>query len=91
MFLLNNTIFLQGLRTSGLVDNVMISTQGIERGLNKLESSIGTKNPRRSKTLSDNLHDEVGDHSDNLRVVEEEVDPTQMSVVINKHYIVAMT
>ena len=33
MFLLNDTIFLRGVRTSGLMDNAMISTKGTNRGI----------------------------------------------------------
>ena len=79
---LNNTIFLLGLRTSGLVDNVTIRTKGTKRGLDKLKSIIDMKNLRCSGILSDNLRDEVGDRSDNLKVVAEKVDPTHMSVII---------
>ena len=41
--------------------------------------------------ISDNLHHEVGDHSDNLRAIVEKIDPTHASEVIIKHNIVAMT
>ena len=44
MFSLTDTILLRGERTSGLMDNVMISTKATKRGLDKLESIIGTKN-----------------------------------------------
>ena len=91
MFSLNDTILRRGVRTSGMVDNVTISTKGTERGLDKLLSVIGMNNLRCSGILSDNFRDEVGDRSDNLRVVVEKVDPTHMSVIINKHDILAVT
>ena len=91
MFSLSNTILLRGVRTSGQVDNATISSKGTKRGLDKLESIISTKNLRRSGILSDNLHDEMGDCSDNLKVVAEKVDPTHKSVIINKHNVVTMT
>ena len=69
MFSLNDTILWRGVRTSGMVDNVTISTKGTERGLDKLLSVIGMNNLRCSGILSDNFRDEVGDRSDNLRVV----------------------
>ena len=91
MFSLIDTILLRGVRSSGMVDNATISTEGTKRGLEKLKCIIDTKNFRLSGTLSDNLWDEVGDHRDNLRVVVEKVDPTYASVVIKKHSIIAMT
>ena len=69
--------------------NTRISTNNIERGLNKLERVIGTKNLRRSETLSDNLLDKVSDHSDNLKGDVKKEDQNHTSVVINKHDIVA--
>ena len=87
MFPLNYTILLRGVRTSGLVDNATISAKGTKSGLEKLESVISTKNLRRS----DNLYDEVGDYSDNLKAVAEKVDPTHTSVIIKKHNILTMT
>ena len=41
--------------------------------------------------LSNDLCDEVGDCSDNLRAIAKKVDPSHTSIVINKHDIVAMT
>ena len=79
------------MRTSGIVDNVMIITKGTKRVLDKLETIISTKNLRRSGILSDNFRDELCDYSDNLRVVAEKVDPTHTSVIINKHNIVMMS
>ena len=76
--------------TSGMMDNFTISTKVMKRGLDKLESVINTKNLRCSGILSDNLHDEVGDCSDNFRIVVEKVDPTHLSVIISKHNIVRM-
>ena len=78
------------MRTSGLVDNVMSKTKGTERGLDKLESIMGTKNLRRNTILSDYLCDAMGARSDNLKAIVEKVDPTHMSVVIKKHDIVVM-
>ena len=78
-------------RTSGLVNNATISTKGTYIGLDKLKSIISMKNHWCSEVLSDNLRDEVGDCSDNLRAIKEKVDQTHTSVVINKHAIVAMT
>ena len=69
----------------------MINTKGTKRGLEKLESIICTKNLRCSGILSDNLRDEMCDCSDKLREVAKKVDPTHMSVIINKHNIVTMT
>ena len=69
----------------------MIITKVTERGLDKLESVITTKNLRHNRILSDNLCDEVGDRIDNLRVVVEKVDPTHPNIIINKHNIVTMT
>ena len=40
MFSLSDTILLRGVRTSGPMDNVMISLEDKERGLDKLESVI---------------------------------------------------
>ena len=57
------------------MDNATINTKGTKRGLDKLESIIGTKNFRRSRILSDNLHDEVGDSSDNLKAVVQKLRP----------------
>ena len=74
-----------------MVDNATINVEGTKRGLDKLESVSGTENLRHSGILSNNLCDEVGDRSDNLKVIAEEVDSTHTSVVINKYYIVAMT
>ena len=91
MFLLSDTILLQGVRTSGLMDNVTISTKGTKRGLDKLESIISTKNLRHSRILGYNLCDEVCDCSDNPKAVVEKVDRTLKSVIINKHNRVAMT
>ena len=91
MFLSSDTILLQGVRTSGLMDNATIIIKGLKRVLEKLKSIIRMKNLRRSRILSDNLRDEVGDYSDNLRVVVEKVDLTHTSVIINKHNIVTMT
>ena len=91
MFLLSNTILLQGVRTSGLIDNATINIKGMKRVLDKLKSVIGTKNLRRGRILSDNLHDKVGDYSDNLRVVAEKVDPAHTSVFINRHNIITIT
>ena len=54
------------MRKNGLVDSATIRAKGTKRGLDKVESVIGMKNLRRSGILSDNLHDEVGDCSDNL-------------------------
>ena len=59
--------------------------------MNKLESVISIKNLCCSGILSDNLCDEVGDLSDNLREIAEKVDPTHIGVVIYKHNIVVMT
>ena len=91
MFVLSDTMLLQGVRTSGLINNVTITTKGTKRGLDKLESVISTKNLRHSGILSYNLCDEVGDCSDNPKAVVEEVDQTHKSVIINKHNRVAMT
>ena len=91
VFLLSDTNWLQSVRTSGMMDNVMIITEGRDRSLNKLEGAIGMKNLRRSGILSDNLRDKVGDHSANFRAVVEKVDQTHTSVIINKHNIITMT
>ena len=64
------------MRTSGLVDNVMISTKGTDIGLDKLENVISMKNLKRGRILSDNFCDEVGYYGDNLRVVAKKLDPT---------------
>ena len=56
------------------MDNATISTKGMKRGLDKLESVIDSKNLRCSRILSDNIYDEVGDCSDNLKAVAENVD-----------------
>ena len=79
------------MRTSDILDNVMIITKGKKRGLDKLKSIIGTKNHWRSRILSDDFHDEVGDRSDNVRVIVDKVDPTCIGVIINKHDIVEIT
>ena len=84
------TILLRGVMTSGLVDNATISVEGMEKGLEKLESVIGTKILWHSGILSDNLVDEVDDCSDNLRPIAEKVDPTHTSIVNKKHDIMAM-
>ena len=76
--------------TSGLVNNVTINTKGTKRGLEKLKSVFNTNNLRRSGILSDNLCDEVGDYSDNLKVIVEKVDRTHTSDFINKYDIVSM-
>ena len=73
-----------------MVDNGTIITEDTKRGLEKLESFIDTNNLRHCGILSKNLHDELGDRSDNLRVVVEKVDPIHMNIVINKHDIVAI-
>ena len=91
VFLLSDTILVRGLRTSVLVDSAIINLKGTKRGLGKLESIINMKNFRRSEILSDNLRDEVGDHSDNLIENTEKVYQTHTNLVINKHNIVAMT
>ena len=57
VFPLSNTILLRGVRISGMVDNITISTKGMERGFNKLNSVINTKNLKCSGILSDNLPD----------------------------------
>ena len=90
-FLLCNTIFLLGVKTSGLVNNVTINAKGTMRGLDKLTGIINMENLWHSGVLSGNLYDEVGDCSDNLRVIAQKVDPTHTSVVINNNDIVAMT
>ena len=74
-----------------MMDNAMIITKGTKKGLDKLKSDFDMKNLRRSEILSDNLCGEVGDCSDNLRVVVEKVDPTHMSVIMTKHNIITMT
>ena len=81
MFPFKDTILLRGMRTSSQVDNVRVSTKGTKRSLDKLKSVIGTKNLRHSRILSDNLRDEMGDYSDNLKAVPVKVDPTYTSVV----------
>ena len=43
MLPLSDTIFLGGVRTTGLVDNVTISVEGKERGLEKLEDVANTE------------------------------------------------
>ena len=86
-----NTIFLRGVRKSGLVDNVMIIVEGTKRGLDKFDSIIGTKNLWCIGILSDNFQDKKGECSDNLRVIANKIEPTRTSIVINKHDIVAMT
>ena len=91
MFPLSNTILLRGARRSDVMDNTTISTKGMKRGLDKLESIIDSKNLRHSGILSGNLRDEVGDCSDNLRAVVEKIDPTNTSIIINKHNIITMT
>ena len=68
-----------------------LRTKGTKRVLEKLKSIIGTKNLRHSRILNDNLCDEVGDCSDNLRAIVEKVDPTHTSLIINKHNIVTIT
>ena len=79
------------MRISGLVDDSTINMEGMERGLNKLESIIGTKNLWRSKILSNSLCNKVGNHSNNLRAITKEVNPTHTGVIINKHDTVVMT
>ena len=74
MFSLSNTILLQGVKTSGLVDNVTVRAKVMKKGLDKLESVISKKNLNHSRILSENLRDEVGDCSDNLKAVAEKVD-----------------
>ena len=74
-----------------MVNNFTINTKGTERGLDKLESVIGMKNPRHSRILNHNPRDKVGERSENLKVVAKKVDPTHTSIVINKHDIVAVT
>ena len=91
MLPLSDTIFLRSVRTSGQMDNIMISAIGKEKGLDKLDSTIDTKNFLYSGILSDNLRDKVDDYSNNFRVIVEKVDPTLQGVFINKHDIVAMT
>ena len=75
VFLSSDTILLQGMRTSGLMDNSTIIIKGLKRVLEKFKSIIRMKNLRRSRILSDNHRDEVGDYSDNLRVVVEKSRP----------------
>ena len=91
MFLLSATILLRGVWTSGLMGNATSSTKGTEKGLDKLNRVISTKNFRHSGILSDNLRDEEGDCSDNHRAVAKNIDPTHTSVIIKKHNIVTMT
>ena len=79
------------MSASGLVDNVTIIAKGTQRGLEKLECVISLKNLRRSRILSDNLRDKVGDCSDNLKAVTKKVDLTHTSVIINKHNVVMVT
>ena len=76
MFTLSDTILLRCVKTSGLVDNLIINVECMKRGLNKLKSVINI--------LSDNLHDEVGDHNDNLKVIVAKVDPTHTHIIIKK-------
>ena len=90
MFELSGNILLQGVRTSSLVDNATIHEESMDRGLEKLESIICMKNLLPIGILSNNLHDKVGDHSDNLKAIVEKADPTYTSIVINKHDVVAM-
>ena len=59
--------------------------------MDKLESITSTKNLSCSGILSNYLRDEVGDYSDNLKVITKQVDPTHTSGVIKKHDIIAMT
>ena len=73
------------------MNNVTINVKGTERGLHKFKSIISTKNRWHSGVLSDNFHDEVGYCSDNLKAIAEKVVPNHMSIVINKHDILAMT
>ena len=44
MFELSGNILLQGVRTSGLVDNATIHKESMDRGLDKLESIICMNN-----------------------------------------------
>ena len=67
------------------MDNATISAKGTKRVLDKLENVINTNNLRRSEIFSDNLRDQVGDCSDNIRAVSKKVDPTHTSVIINNH------
>ena len=57
------------------MDTITINIKGTERGLDKLESDIGTENLWHSRILSNNLCDEVGDYSDHFRVIVEEDKP----------------
>ena len=82
MFALNDTILLQGARTSGLVNNSTIIKKITKRGLDKFKSVINNKNFWRSEILSNNFHDEVGDCKDNLTAIVEKANPTHMSVAV---------
>ena len=73
-----------------MVDNVMVSTKGTKRGLDKLKSVIGMKNLRCNEILSDNIRDEKDDRTENLRVITEKVDPIHTSVTIDKQDIMTM-
>ena len=67
------------------MDSATISAKGTKRVLEKLESIINMKNLWRNGILSDNLRDEVGDCIDKIKAVSKKVDPTHMSIIINKH------